>query len=108
MQLPEKHLHTSRSSLIFNSPSQTHISQYFTTSFFSAPVSRRGNQSISVKLHNEKTQPCKSSLKIADATKLQAKLKQSKRTANAIVGLIVFKQTSSSPGSDTCVRCPKH
>jgi hypothetical protein len=48
MQLPEKHLHTSRSSLIFNSPSQTHVSQYFTTSFFSAPEGRQGNQSISV------------------------------------------------------------
>jgi hypothetical protein len=107
MQLPEKHLHTSRSSLIFNSPPQTHVSQYFTTSFFSAPEDLRGIQSISAQLHNEKTQPCKSSLKIADATKLQTKLKQSKR-ANAIAGFIVFKQTSSSTGSDTCVRCPKH
>jgi hypothetical protein len=97
-----------RSSLIFNSPSQTHVSQYFTTSFFSAPEGRRGNQSIGVELQKEKTQPCKSSLEIADATKLQTKLKQSKRKANAIAGFIVFKQTSSSPGSDTCVRCPKH
>jgi hypothetical protein len=39
------------------------------------------------------------------ADKIEAK---QARKANAIAGFIVFKQTSSSPGSDTGVRCPKH
>lgn len=109
MQLPEKHLHTSRSSLIFNSPSQTHVSQilhHFLLFSSRGPprqsidqrvVAQWKNTTVQILLENRRSN------KTAD--KIEAK---QARKANAIAGFIVFKQTSSSPGSDTGVRCPKH